>query len=139
MEFENITFSHFYLFHSNHKNITHIARKSLENQRASNAGAVLLNSEGERFANELGTRDYIAKRMSEEARDAGLEDLHFHLMLNADSAAEADKHVPLYVANYSEKVPKGSNSSNMDTVCTVSKFFVPSIPPTFQIDSPPPG
>ena len=58
----------------------------------------MLNSEGERFANELGTRDYIAKRMSEEARDAGLEDLHFHLMLNADSAAEADKHVPLYVA-----------------------------------------
>ena len=60
-------------------------------------GAVLLNSEGKRFANELGTRDYIAKRMREEAQNAGKEDLHFHLMLNANSAAEPDKHVPLYV------------------------------------------
>lgn len=78
-------------------------------------GALLLNNAGRRFVNELGTRKHITKRMGEESaaghacntirpvadgsdlpRDVN-KGMWFTILLNAAAAAEADKHVPLYV------------------------------------------
>ena len=63
-------------------------------------GGILLNKDGHRFANELDTRAAIVSRMQAQASSAGRKDeqLEFTILLNAASAAEADKHVPLYSA-----------------------------------------
>jgi len=67
-------------------------------------GGVLVSENGERFVNELGTRDYISNTMAKVAKmnipskGDTPERLHFTILLNPNSAAEADKHVPLYSA-----------------------------------------
>ena len=80
--------------------------KTLAAEILRGAGGLLLTRDGRRFADELGTRDYISGRMLAEARAeaaAGGERMHegqsleFALLLNANAAAEAEKHVALYV------------------------------------------
>ena len=80
--------------------------KTLAAEILRGAGGLLLTRDGRRFADELGTRDYISGRMLAEARAeaaAGGERMHegqsleFALLLNANAAAEAEKHVPLYL------------------------------------------
>jgi len=65
--------------------------------------------------------------MSEEA--SGKKKLHFYIMLNSNSAAEADKHVPLYVAKgllkRHESLEDASKSMNVTLnvlVSTLSKY-----------------
>ena len=69
------------------------------------AGAVLLTRDGRRFADELGTRDYLSGRMLAEAlveeNEGGVKkgegaSLEFAIVLNAAGAEEAEKHVSLY-------------------------------------------
>ena len=56
-------------------------------------GAVLLHPlTGRRFVDELGRRDHISNTMLA----ARPEEPNFVVLLNAKSAAIADKHVPLY-------------------------------------------
>ena len=81
--------------------------KTLAAEILRGAGGLLLTRDGRRFVDELGTRDYVSGRMLAEARaeaEAGGEPMHeghsltFALLLNARAAAEAEKHVALYVA-----------------------------------------
>ena len=70
------------------------------------AGAVLLTRDGRRFADELGTRDYVVGRMLHEAdleqgsgglgKGTGVS-LQFALVLNEKGALETEKHVALYL------------------------------------------
>ena len=79
--------------------------KTLAAEILRGAGGLLLTRDGRRFADELGTRDYVSGRMLAEAKAeaaaGGLEvgedvSLDFALVLNDAGAREADKHVPLY-------------------------------------------
>jgi succinate dehydrogenase/fumarate reductase flavoprotein subunit len=81
--------------------------KTLAAEILRGAGGLLLTRDGRRFADELGTRDYVSGRMLAEARaeaEAGGEPMHeglsleFALVLNEKAAAEAEKHVALYVS-----------------------------------------
>merc|ERR1712124_122603 len=56
-------------------------------------GALLLDRQGLRFANELGRRDYLSDAMLA----ADPEGKTFTILLNEKAAAEANKHVPLYL------------------------------------------
>ena len=56
-------------------------------------GAILLDRQGLRFANELGRRDYLSDAMLA----ADPEGKTFTILLNEKAAAEANKHVPLYL------------------------------------------
>jgi len=67
--------------------------KTLAAELLRGAGGILLTRSGERFANELGTRDYVSARMQE----MDPEKLDFVLLLNEKGANEANKHVPLYM------------------------------------------
>ena len=67
--------------------------KTLAAELLRGAGGILLTRSGQRFANELGTRDYVSARMQEEDP----EKLDFVLLLNEQGANEANKHVPLYI------------------------------------------
>ena len=67
--------------------------KTLAAELLRGAGGILLARSGERFANELGTRDYVSARMQE----VDPEKLDFVLLLNEKGANEANKHVPLYM------------------------------------------
>lgn len=58
-------------------------------------GGVLLDRDGRRFVNELGTRDHVVGQMKVAANRTG-GPLAFTMLLNAAAAAVADKHVPLY-------------------------------------------
>jgi flavocytochrome c len=68
-------------------------------------GGILLNSRGERFANELGTRDYVTDRMlqhDDEFRrrrtwnpDTPIP--QFDLLLSSTAAKNAEKHVDTYM------------------------------------------
>ena len=71
----------------------HADTKTLAAELLRGAGGILLTRSGVRFANELGTRDYVSARMQEEDP----EKLDFVLLLNENGADEANKHVPLYV------------------------------------------
>ena len=55
-------------------------------------GGILLTRDGLRFANELGTRDYVTGRMLET--DA---DLQFAIVLNQAAASKTEIHIPLYI------------------------------------------
>eukprot|EP00038_Savillea_parva_P021364 m.34421 g.34421 ORF g.34421 m.34421 type:complete len:1215 (+) comp5137_c0_seq2:283-3927(+) len=55
-------------------------------------GAILVDADGKRFANELGKRDYMVAEMSK----AKSKDLTFALILPPGGAEEANKHVPHY-------------------------------------------
>ena len=55
-------------------------------------GGILLTRDGLRFANELGTRDYVTGRMLETDSD-----LQFAIVLNQAAAAKTEIHIPLYV------------------------------------------
>lgn len=57
-------------------------------------GGILLNKNGQRFCNELGTRDYVVDKMLQSADG---DDLDFVLVLNNDAAMEANKHVPFFL------------------------------------------
>lgn len=79
--------------------------KTLAAEILRGAGALLLTRDGRRFADELGTRDYVSGRMLAEAEAeeaaGGVKagegvSLDFVLLLNDAGASEADKHVPLY-------------------------------------------
>ena len=61
-------------------------------------GAIMLSRQaGERFANELGTRDYVTGRMIETDAPAATDTpLLFALLLNAAAAAKAETHISLY-------------------------------------------
>ena len=67
-------------------------------------GGILINKEGKRFCNELGTRAYIAdKMMSHDAHYAKTKQWNpkapvptFYLVLSASAAKEGHKHVGLY-------------------------------------------
>ena len=67
--------------------------KTLAAELLRGAGGILLTRSGARFANELGTRDYVSARMQEEDPSK----LDFVLLLNEKAASEANKHVPLYM------------------------------------------
>lgn len=67
--------------------------KTLAAELLRGAGGILLTRSGVRFANELGTRDYVSARMQEEDPSK----LDFVLLLNENMAIEANKHVPLYL------------------------------------------
>jgi len=56
-------------------------------------GAILLDRQGQRFANELGRRDYLSGAMLE----ADPEGKTFTILMNSKAASEANKHVPLYL------------------------------------------
>lgn len=55
-------------------------------------GAILLNSKGRRFCNELGTRDYVVARMKEQPSNESL------LVLSEHMASFAPAHVPFYTS-----------------------------------------
>ena len=85
--------------------------KTLAAELLRGAGGILLNRSGKRFANELGTRDYVSARMQEE--DA--EKLDFVLLLDEKGASEANKHVPLYV--------KKNLMTKFDTLADLTKWM----------------
>ena len=61
-------------------------------------GGILLNGRGQRFCNELGTRDYVTNQMlhhNENSEDATIPT--FTLLLTAQAAAQAQHHVDRYV------------------------------------------
>jgi flavocytochrome c len=55
-------------------------------------GAILLNSQGKRFCNELGTRDYIVAKMKEQSS------IETSLVMSEHMAAFAPAHVPFYTS-----------------------------------------
>jgi flavocytochrome c len=55
-------------------------------------GGILMTRDGLRFANELGTRDYVTGRMLETDSD-----LQFAVVLNQAAASKTEIHVPLYM------------------------------------------
>lgn len=58
-------------------------------------GAILINHRGERFCNELGTRDYVVSKMWEQYKADPAA--RFYVLLNGAGAAAAEKHVALYL------------------------------------------
>jgi len=58
-------------------------------------GGILIDPTGKRFANELGTRDYLSSRMLQ--RQPGVEQPAFTLVLNRIAAEKANVHVPMYL------------------------------------------
>ena len=58
-------------------------------------GGILLNSQGERFANELGTRDVLSQAILDTTKTAATPNVW--LVLSASAAKAADSHVPFYV------------------------------------------
>ena len=56
-------------------------------------GAILLDKKGQRFADELGKRDYVTGKMVENQPD----DPKYTILLNQASAEIANKHVPHYM------------------------------------------
>ena len=81
--------------------------KTLAAEILRGAGGVLLTRGGVRFVDELGGRDYVTNTMIAEAEaeeaagglaaNGGGVALNFVILLDAVAAAEADKHVPMYV------------------------------------------
>jgi len=67
-------------------------------------GGILINSDGERFCNELGTRAYVTNAMlshNQHFSETGLWDISaqiptFSLVLASEAARDGDKHVDLY-------------------------------------------
>jgi len=55
-------------------------------------GGILLNKEGNRFCNELGTRDYVVQMMNRQSQNQS-----FTLLLNSKAAQNANIHVPMYL------------------------------------------
>jgi len=55
-------------------------------------GGILIDSKGQRFVNELGTRDYVTQTM----KDHGKGNLKYSLILNEEAANKASIHVPMY-------------------------------------------
>ncbi|KAL3911432.1 MAG: hypothetical protein SGILL_007284, partial [Bacillariaceae sp.] len=68
-------------------------------------GGILLDDSGERFCNELGTRSYVTEQMLKHDEDfaktgewdRSSEVPTFHLILSSSAAADAKKHVDLYL------------------------------------------
>ena len=69
------------------------SRKTLCAEILRGLGGILLNTKGERFVDELGTRKHIVETMQAQE---GNEKLHFTILLSPEMAAQADKHVPHY-------------------------------------------
>jgi flavocytochrome c len=67
-------------------------------------GGILINNDGERFCNELGTRSYVTDQMLHHNRPYSFSKLWnsntktptFYLILSKLAAAEADRHVKVY-------------------------------------------
>jgi flavocytochrome c len=67
-------------------------------------GGVLVDGAGERFCNELGTRDYVSKKMLQHNRKWSISRLwhvdktpsKFYLLLSEAAASEANRHVRTY-------------------------------------------
>ena len=67
-------------------------------------GGILINSDGQRFCNELGTRSYVADKMLQHNAhyketgqwDASSESPILYLVLSSSAAADGKKHVDLY-------------------------------------------
>ncbi|KAL3937929.1 MAG: hypothetical protein SGARI_001940, partial [Bacillariaceae sp.] len=64
-------------------------------------GGILLNVDGKRFCNELGTRDYVTGKMMEEQQrnDDSKDDDNarsFHLLLPSTAAEKAEAHIGFY-------------------------------------------
>ena len=78
-------------------------------------GGIVLNDQGERFCNELGTRAYVVDRMlahNPSYAQSGKWDLQspvptFHLVLSSAAAADGKKHVDLYTHKGLMKEVKG--------------------------------
>ena len=69
------------------------SRKTLCAEILRGLGGILLNTKGERFVDELGTRKHIVETMQSQENN---EKLQFTILLSPEMAAQADKHVPHY-------------------------------------------
>ena len=72
------------------------SRKTLCAELLRGVGGLLLNNNGKRFVDELGTRKHITETMVEQKKMTKNELLHFYILLSPSMALEADKHVPHY-------------------------------------------
>eukprot|EP00934_Nitzschia_sp_Nitz4_P005122 Nitzschia sp. Nitz4//scaffold25_size161228//17957//21361//NITZ4_002415-RA/size161228-processed-gene-0.178-mRNA-1//-1//CDS//3329544541//5112//frame0 len=78
--------------------------KTLAAELMRGVGGILVNKEGNRFCNELGTRAYVTDKMLHHSKsyaksgqwDVSEEVPTFHLILSSAAAADAQKHVDLY-------------------------------------------
>jgi len=68
-------------------------RKTLCAELLRGVGGILLNRNGKRFVDELGTRKHIVETMNSQP---GHDKLHFTILLSPAMAKIADKHVPHY-------------------------------------------
>ena len=59
-------------------------------------GGLLLNRHGERFCNELGTRDYVTQQMLSQNTVANAPSPTFALVLTKEAAQNAQRHIELY-------------------------------------------
>eukprot|EP00510_Aplanochytrium_minuta_P003240 CAMPEP_0184025018 /NCGR_PEP_ID=MMETSP0954-20121128/12508_1 /TAXON_ID=627963 /ORGANISM="Aplanochytrium sp, Strain PBS07" /LENGTH=1028 /DNA_ID=CAMNT_0026308617 /DNA_START=322 /DNA_END=3408 /DNA_ORIENTATION=- len=75
-------------------NDSHANVKKLCAELLRGVGGILLNAAGQRFANELGTRDYLTGKMLEQYPNT--KQPAFTLLLNRDAAEKAPVHVPMY-------------------------------------------
>jgi len=72
-------------------------KKTLAAEILRGVGAILLDRNGLRFANELGKRDYVTGRMIASESVESKQTNAFYLLLNGKGSAVADKHVPMYL------------------------------------------
>ena len=75
------------------KNRTHPV-KTLAAELLRGVGAVILAPDGSRFVNELGTRKMVSEKMMQLSASDKLPE--FIMVLNAEMAAQAPKHIPMY-------------------------------------------
>ena len=61
-------------------------------------GGILLNSKGERFCNELGTRDYVVDQMMMQQQPTQTDDdaMAFYIVLGSEAAKQGSEHVGFY-------------------------------------------
>uniref|UniRef100_A0A6B2L335 fumarate reductase (NADH) n=1 Tax=Arcella intermedia TaxID=1963864 RepID=A0A6B2L335_9EUKA len=84
-------------------------------------GGLLLNKEGKRFCNELGTRDYVVQKMLEYTNNTNPSHQQqlppFWIVLNQKAGEAAETHVPLYLRKgLLQKVPSLEALGNLMSV-----------------------
>ncbi|CAD7925000.1 unnamed protein product [Amoebophrya sp. A120] len=72
------------------------ATKTLAAEVLRGVGGILLTESGERFCDELGTRQYVVDRMMEKQGDKEKGVRPFYLLLGKDAIKAADRHVQHY-------------------------------------------
>ena len=94
------------------------SRKTLCAELLRGVGGLLINNNGKRFVDELGTRKYITEEMVRQKKETNNELLYFNILLSPAMALEADKHVPHYykkgLLQRYETLEEVANAMNVD-------------------------